>query len=68
MFFPGHVDFLWTEFEQIVKPESDSVFETIFTTGRSEKEPGHCFFGRRFLRNEFYKGKSSVGLFQTLRV
>jgi hypothetical protein len=30
---------------------------TVFTTGRSEKEPGHGFLEGGFLRNKFYKGE-----------
>ena len=30
---------------------------TVFTTGRSEKEPGHGFLEGDFLRNKFYKGE-----------
>jgi hypothetical protein len=33
---------------------------TVFTTGRSEKEPGHGFLEGGFLRNKFYKGEISL--------
>ena len=52
--FPGHVAFLWTEFEQMVKPIAGLWFYTIFTTG-FEKSNQVTVFGRRCLGNEFYK-------------
>jgi hypothetical protein len=36
------------------------VLKTVFTTGRSEKEPGHGFLEGGFLRNKFYKGEILV--------
>ena len=55
VFFPGHVAFLWTVFEQMVQPQRISVALHDFYHRPSEKQPGHGFSEDEFLRNEFYK-------------